>query len=160
MIEDLWKWVRESSLLKEQPKPLKMNLTWRRRRRKKKKKRDANPDHCDVLSNHFRYIKIQHVNDLEHTHTHKENEQNNVLIHFLCLCPLLQNFNLLKVAYSDDHVNYEDMSSFTFPWPRSGISTDSSVHHSLKNFHFRRDVNELLCRVERSNKMTLTLSFR
>ena len=27
-----------------------------------------------------------------------------MLIHFLCLCPLLQNLNLLKVAYLTDQV--------------------------------------------------------
>ena len=39
------------------------------------------------------------------------------------------------------------------------ITLIAGVHQSPKNFHFRRDVNEHLCDVERSDKMTLTLSF-
>ena len=49
------------------------------------------------------------------------------------------------------------MSSFTFSMATVGYITDSSVHHSPKNFHLRRYVNEHLRGVERSNK---TLSFR
>ena len=105
-----------------------------------------------------------------------------MLIHFLCLCRLLQNLNLLKVAYLTDQVRqsyipvalivyFYELRGYVFfhiSMAMAAYITDSQlacslltcVYQSSKNLHFRRDVNAYLCGVERSDKMTLTLGFR